>query len=243
MTPPPLEQPQSELSRITNVLVDPRRAFSDIVVRPRWFIPVLIVSMFTLAFTMVYSRRVGWEHMIRQSMDQNSRMQQMPADQREQAVQMGVKVGAVMGYVQSVVVPGVMVLIVGAVLMFVANGMLGTQIRYPQMLGITAYAFLTSVVSIALMIVVMYLKPAEDFDIQNPLAFNAGAFLNRETTPKWLFSIAGSLDLFSFWTIWLLSVGVSVAGRNITVGKAAGAVVVPWLIWVGVKMCWASLFA
>jgi hypothetical protein len=241
MQAPALEQ-QSEISRISGIFSEPRRAFLDIIQRPRWYIPVIILTLCSLTLVTVYSQRVGWERLIRTSMEQSSRVQDMPADQRERAIEMGVKFGAITGYVQSAIGPLLAVLIAAAALMFTANTLLDTGIRYPQMLGITAYSYLTGVVQTALIILVMFLKPPEDFDLRNPLAFNAGAFLNTETTPKWLTSLAGSLDLFSIWTMVLLAIGISAAGRNISTGKAASAVVIPWLLWVCVKTAWTSMF-
>ena len=239
---PASPESQSEISRISGIFSEPRRAFRDIIERPRWYIPVIILSLCSLALVTIYSQRVGWERLIRMSMEQSPRMQNMPADQRERAIARGMKFGAITGYVQSTIGPLLAILVSAAALMFTANTLLDTRIRYPQMLGITAYSFLTGVVQIALIILVMFLKPPEDFDLRNPLAFNAGAFLNAEATPKWLTSLAGSFDLFSFWTMALLAIGISTAGRNISTGKAAGAVVIPGLLWVCGKTAWASMF-
>jgi hypothetical protein len=94
----------------------------------------------------------------------------------------------------------------------------------------------------ALMLVVMYLKPADEFDLQNPLAFNVGAFL-PEGAPKWLQSLGTSIDLFSFWIMALLALAFSVAGtKRIGFGKAFGAVIGTWLAYVVCKVGWAAIF-
>jgi Yip1 domain len=237
-----IEKPLSEFSRIMNVFVDPKRAFADIVARPRWYIPIIIMSVLLLVLMYCYGQHVGWERIVRQQMEQSSRVQQLSPEQREQSIAMGVKFGSVMAYVQAIIGPILGAVIVGGILMFVANFMLGAQLRFPQMLGITSYSFLTGLVSIPLTLIVMYTKSPEDFDIRNPLAFNPGAFL-PESTPKWLVSLASSFDLFSFWTIALLAIGISVAGRRLSFGKALGAVLIPWLVWVCGKTAWTAIFS
>ncbi len=214
MTPIPAPPaPLNEFTRIVNVFVSPRVAFAEILERPRWFIPLILMTILSLALIITFSQHIGWEHLIRQSMEQSSRVQGMSAEQRDQAVATGVKFGSVIGYVQATLGPAILLFITAGILMFMANNMVGTQLRYGQMLGITGYSFLTGLISIPLIILVMFLKPAEDFDLRNPLAFNLGAFLSADS-PKWLMSLASSIDLFSFWTMFLLAVGISVPVRN-----------------------------
>jgi hypothetical protein len=40
----------------------------------------------------------------------------------------------------------------------------------------------------------------------------------------------------------LLAIGISVAGRKVSVGKAFGAVFIPWLAFVLLKTGWVALF-
>jgi hypothetical protein len=94
-----------------------------------------------------------------------------------------------------------------------------------------------------LAILVMFLKNSEDFDLRNPTAFNVGAFLDPQTTPKFLHSMGTSLDLFSIWTILLLATGLSVAGRKISWSKALIAVIVPWILWIVLKSLGAGIFS
>lgn len=232
----------SEVGRILGIFTSPKTAFADIVERPRWYIPVIILTVLAVAYITAYSRHVGFERLIQQSMQQNSRVQNMPPEQRERAVEMGTKFGAISAYAGSVVGVTISTVVVAAVLMLTANGLMGAQLRFVQMLGITAYAFLTGIVTTTLSLIVMFLKPPEDFDIRNPLAFNPGAFLNPESTPKWLVALATSFDLLSFWTMALLALGITVAARKLSFGKALAAVLLPWIVFVLLKTGWIGLF-
>jgi hypothetical protein len=237
------EMPLGEPRRLAAMFFAPAKAFADIARRPRWFVPVILLTILALAFTFSLSQRIGFEQIVRHSLDQSSRAQGMSAEQRDRAVSMGAKIGSIMGFVGAAVGPTITVLITAAILMFIANGMLGAQIRYVQMQAITAYSFFTTgLVSTPLSIAVLYLKSPDDFDVRNPLAFNPGAFLSHETAPAWLIAFASSFDLFTFWTMALLAIGISVAGRKVSVGKAFGSVFISWLAFVLLKTGWVALF-
>jgi hypothetical protein len=190
----------------------------------------------------LFSQRVGFDRMIQQQMDQNPRVQSMTADQRAQQMKVALAIAKPVAFVSAAIVPPLSVLIIAGVLMFISNSMLGSQLRYGQMAAITSYSFLTGLVSVILTIIVMFVRSPEDFDLRNPLAFNVGAFLNADTTPKWLLSFATSLDLFSFWTMSLIAVGIMVASRKVSFTKALMAVVIPWAVYVVLKSAGAGIF-
>jgi hypothetical protein len=122
-------------------------------------------------------------------------------------------------------------LIVAGVLTGLFNGLLGTELKFAQTFAVTAYALLVRALWNALMILLVYLKPPEDFNIQvSP--FSPAAYMNRLETPKWLMSLAGSLDLFTIWSIILLAIGFSVAAKKLSFAKSLTAIAIPWLIWV-----------
>ncbi len=243
MTPQslPERKPLSEASRIAGVFFSPKETFTDVLERPRWYIPVILITVLSLIFVFLLNQHIGWEQLSRQAIEQNPRTAEMSPEQKQQAINMSMKFTGISYYVGATVAPVIMVLIVGAVLMFVANGMLGTQLKLGQMMGVTGYAFLTGLITTPLTILVMFLKNKEDFNIRNPLAFNVGAFLG-EQSPRWLQSLGSSLDLMSFWTIALLAIGISCAGRKISFGKALMAVLIPWAVWVLIKVAGSALF-
>ena len=61
--------------------------------------------------------------------------------------------------------------------------------------------------------VVLFLKDPEEFNLQNPLMFNVGAFLSPDSAAV-LRALGSSIDLFSLWIIVLLAIGVSVRGAQ-----------------------------
>jgi Yip1 domain len=241
-TPPPVpEKAPNELERLTGVFFSPHKVFPDIARRPRWWIPVLILGVLSMIFVQAYSQRVGWERLIRQQLDRSSQTANLSAEQRERAITVGVGVAKVVGYA-AVVGTLFSVVVIAAVLFFLINTLMGANIRFGGMMGIVSYAFLPRVLSAVLSIVVMYQKPPDDFDIRNPLAFNAGVFVASDAA-QWVKSLAQQLDLFSFWVIALMAIGISSAAPKISFAKALFAVIFPWALYVALVTAYAAAFS
>ena len=232
-----------EFSRITGVFFEPKRTFEDIAKRPAWIVPVVLLMVATLAVIMVMSQRVGWDRIVRHGMEASSRAQQMTPEQREQAISVGVKIASIMAYVGVIFVPVVYV-IIAAVLLGVASGLLSAGLRFKQVFAVVCYSSLTGLVTAALTIVVLFLKNPDELNVQNPLAFNPAAFMDPNQGSKFLYSLATSLDLFSFWTILLMAVGLKAAsGKKLSFGSALFAVVLPWAVYVLGKSAWAGFMS
>jgi hypothetical protein len=246
-TPPPLreeapEKAPNEVERLTGVFLSPRKVFPDIAKRPRWWIPVLIMGVLAMIYLQAYSQRVGWERLIRKQLDASSQTANLSAPQREQAIVVGARVakmavgyGAVIGTLFSIFVTA-------AVLFFLFNTLMGANIRFGGMMGIVSYAFLPLVLVTVLSLVVMYQKPPDDFDLRNPLAFNAGVFV-ASGAMSWVKALASSFDLFSFWVIALLAAGISSAAPKISFPKALVAVIFPWALFVALKTAYTAAFS
>ena len=158
----------------------------------------------------------------------------------EKAIATGVKVASVLGFrVGAIVGAPFFTLIIAGVLTGLFNGLLGTELKFAQTFAITAYALLVRALLAALLILLVYLKPPEDFNIQvSP--FSLAAYMNRLENPKWLMALAGSLDLFTLWCIVLLAIGFSVAAKKLSFTKALTAIAIPWLLFVIAAMALQS---
>jgi hypothetical protein len=225
----------TEPGRIFGVFYEPGKVFADVAERPRWLVPVIIGILLAVSLTYAISSHIGWDQTIRQAFANNSRVAELPADQREQLIARSTKFASIVGWAGAVIFPPLFVLIVAGVLTGIFNGLLGTELKFVQMFSITAYAFLVRGLYNLLLILLLYLKPPEDFNIQvSP--FSPAAYMNRQDNPKWLMSLAGSLDLFTIWTIVLLAIGFSVAAKKLSFSKALITVAIPWLILVAAQM-------
>lgn len=237
--PPPVPQPMSEASRLIGVFVSPQTTFPDIARRPRWWIPMILIGIMATITAVAYGRHVGWEKVVRQSVERNPRMDQLSAQQREQAIAVGTRLASYVGYAAGLN-GAVSILIVSAVLIFLFNVLMSADLKFPSVMGIVGYGFLPFLISGALTLVVMFMKDPEDFDIQRPLAFNLGAFL-PDSTPRWAIVGASSFDLFSFWIIALMAIGISSSVRRISFTKAFITILFPWALVVTLRVVLAAV--
>jgi hypothetical protein len=230
-----------QFSRITGVFFEPKKTFEDIVQRPSFLVPLLLVMMVSLAYVTVLGQRIGFERIVRQQVQNSEQFQQLPPDQREQRIQMGVKIGSIIGYVAAVAGTPLYYLVASAVLLGIM-AIMGAGLKFKQIFAIMCYAGLPNMVFMVLAIVVMFLKNPDEFNIQNPLAFNPGAFLDPQQTSKFVYSLASSLDVFSFWTIGLIAIGLKAgAGKKLSFGGALFAVLLPWALFVFVRAALSGL--
>lgn len=235
----PEQPPMSEISRVVGVFSSPSAAFRDIAARPRWWIPLILLGLFGTLFSIAFDNKVGFENFVRQTVERSPQAQNMTRPQLEQAANFGGRIARFASY-GSVVVMLCSALVIAAVFKFVFDVLMGAEIGFNRMMGIVSYAYLPNLIATALSFLVLNLKPAEDFDLQNPLAFNAGAFMSAES-PAWLRSLGSSIDLFSIWIMILMAIGISVAGRKVSFGKAFGGVLFPWALFVVLKVGAAAI--
>ena len=93
------------------------------------------------------------------------------------------------------------------ILLGVFNFGFGAKLRFNELMGVTAYSFLPSILNSLLIILVMFFVDAERFDIKNPLATNPGYFV--PPSMPFLKGTLGAFDVFTIWQLFLIAVGVS----------------------------------
>ena len=201
---------------------------------------MLVVMIFTMATSQVVVRRIGLENLVRQQVMKSPRAAEMSKAQVDAAVEMGVKIGSVTTWLNPLFVAIGMAAIAGILLMM-TNFVFGGTATYKQLMAVTAHAWVPSaVVGGILGIAVVFMKDPGDIDVENLLVTNLGVIITAETS-KFLHRFATSMDLLSFWQIFLLATGISACSSKVTFGKAVAAVVIPWLLYVLVVSGFAAM--
>jgi hypothetical protein len=231
----------SELGRLIGTFVSPGEAFRDIVQRPHWWVPLLASVVVITAYVYAISERVGWEEVIRRNLDATAAGRNLSAQQRQAAIQTQLRFLPYFQYGAALVTSLVSLVVVAGVLRFLADVVLGAGIGFKRMMGIAAYGLLPNTLMAGLSMAVLYLVPPDEFDMQNPLMFNAGAFMDPDA-PLWLRTLGASFDLFSFWSMLLLAIGMSKASRHLRAGKAFVLLLFPWTLIVTLRVGAAAIF-
>ncbi len=231
----------SEAGRLAGIFWEPKPVFQDLAARPRFWVPLIILTLFSVVYIASFSRVVGFESVTRRQLEASPRTAQLPPEQRERAIQLGMKFAVPAAYAGGALGFTVSSLVIAGILLGCFNLLGGARVSYPQAFSITCYSFLPSGLATILSMVVMFLKDPADFDLQHPLPLNVGAFLDPKAVGGFLYSLAGSLDLFSIWVLLLLALGFSTASKRMSFGKSLALVALPWVGYVLLKSSLAGL--
>jgi hypothetical protein len=239
----PAPRGMGEFSRVTGVFFEPEKTFEDIARRPTFIVPMLLVILFAVVYSMQIGQRVGWERIARHQLEMSSRAQQLTPEQRESQVAISVKISRVAQYLGPILGVPIYDLVIAGVLLGIVAGIMSAPVKFKQVFAAVAWAGLPGILFSVLAIVVIFIKNPDDFNLSNPLAFNPGAFMDPQTGSKFVYSLASSLDLFSFWTIFLLATGLkAAAGKKLSFGGAMFSVLLPWCVVVLVKAGFSGMF-
>lgn len=231
------------MGRLVGALFSPKSTFADIARRPSWIAPIILISLLALVVTAIFSQRVGWRAFMEKQFANNKRMEQMSPEQRQQALDQALKITPVIAYAGAVLGTTVVALIVAGVLLGIFNVLAGAGLNFKTSLGIVSHAWMPSVVGLLIGVLVLFLRSPETIDLEHLIASNLGATVSDES-PKWLMTLATSIDIFTFWTIGLMAIGYSAANpKKISVGKAFAYVLLVWIAYVFVHTGWATIFS
>jgi hypothetical protein len=245
----PPEQPSlSQAQRIINTYVAPSKTFQDIRRNASWWAPFILISICSLAFAFTLDTKIGFDHMvenqIKLSPKATERMQNLTPEQHQQAIARSSAFWKGLSYGSPVIVL-LLAAITAGVLMAAFNFGLGAEVSYKQALAICLYSsvaadLLRSLLAIGTM---AFTSDPDTFNIANPVGTNPAFYLNVLETPRWLYALLGSVDIFFLWYYFLLALGFSIVAKQPK--SKALLVVAGWYLFVTLifKVGPAALFS
>ena len=244
VTPVPEAQAAiSPVGRLFGVLFSPGKTFGDIVQKPNWLFPAAVLVVLSTIAAVVLVQRVDWREVVSQQIEKSPQAAQLSAEQKEQRVEVGAKVAPIFVYVAGAVFP-VCILLLTALVMWGAYSVLaGVSPGFKTSFSITAHSFMTAIISTPIFLLIILLKPRDAIDIENPVATNVAAFLPGEI-PKWLFTLAKQIDIFTIWILILIAIGFAAVNRKkLSAGKSAGVAFSVWILFVVIRTGIAWIFS
>lgn len=241
-TPPPAPEPAGGFfQNLVDVYFAPRQAFARITRNPGFVLPLLGQLVLVAAFTGIWLSKVDAREFMKTQLEESGQMDKIPAERRAAVIDMApmqIRIGGAIGLVFT----PLMLLVVGAVLMFVYRFFYASEVTFRQSLSVTAWSFFAlALVSTPLVLLVLQLKGDWNLNPQEVLQANLGLFVEKASTAKPLWSLLTSIDLFTLWLVFLLATGFAVASKK-TTGSALWGVALPWLVIVLGKAAWAAIF-
>ncbi|HTZ75449.1 MAG TPA: YIP1 family protein [Candidatus Aquilonibacter sp.] len=237
----------NSFTRIFGVFFSPKETFASIARRPTWIVPVILSCLVSVALFQVFGSRVGWQRAVERNIQNNPitarQMDQLSPEQRQQSINVQVKIYPYILYSIGVVGPFIFTLLLAALFLGLFKLGYGSQVDIKQSMGIVAYASMPRVLYALVGILVIFLKDPSQVDIQNLRASNPGALLGPDTA-RWLVVLATQFDFFTFWVMFLLAIGYSATNpKKISVAGAFTGIVGLWLVWVMVVVGITAAFS
>jgi len=212
----PLAEPQASISpfgRLVGVIFSPKATFADIVRKPSWLLPVILLAVLGAIVAVSLNRKMDWREYMSQQIEKSPRAASLSAEQKQQQIEVGAKSAPISAYVFGIPAPLVVVLIVAGVMLGAYNLMAGADVSYGMSLGIVSHAFVPWLIGNLTFLLVLFLKPPGTLDLDNPVATNAAAFL-PEGSAKWLEALAKNVDLLAIWITVLIAIGFAAANAR-----------------------------
>ena len=226
---------ESGFQRLLGVFVSPVETFASIAARPTWILPVAIAAGVGFPLSELILSKMDWRAVAAKQMANRH----LSEEQMDAALATIKRIGWIFGDIAAVLAPLVLTLLT-AVVLWGACQAFGWEVRYKQSLGVTAHAFFpATLASIALIAVFWNRETINPETIGDTLHTNLG-FLVDPHTDKVLHSLAASVDLFTFWAIALLVLGLSSAA-GAPRRRMAILVVSLWLLFVLGKAGFAAV--
>jgi hypothetical protein len=236
------EKPGGFLQTLIDVYFAPREAFTRIVARPTWVLPVVCATVLSLAFTGLWLQRVDMPEFVKTQIQEQGQWDRIPAERRDAVIEQQAKIIPITGWVGGVVGPIILYALMAGVLLFIYKFFYAGELGFKQSLSITAWSmFPVGLLTTPLMALIMWLKEDWNLNPQNVLQANLSLLLDKAETAKPLWALATSLDLISFWIIFLLATGFGVAVKKKT-GSALWGILIPWALMVAIKVGWSAIF-
>ncbi len=250
-TNPPAAEGQrlNFVQRLVGIYISPQETFEDIVRKGSWLPMYLILAILTCTMIYLVPVRLGpdlYKEKVRETIEGSFMAGRMTPEQLNQAVEQSLSPGR--RYFGLAITPviqlAVFVIVAAACLLIFV--LLGAQINFKKSMAVTMWGMVPpGIVSILLSILVMFAKDPStlDADPSNILTSNLGMLASRKEQPI-LHSLLGSFDVFSLWTIILLSIGFSVAsGGKLSKGKSAAGILALWVVYVLGKLGVTAIFS
>lgn len=214
--PSPEATPLSEAARLVNVFVAPTKTFTDLRRSASWWAPFLVLAVFSLAFVYTVDQKIGFrkvaENQIQASSKATQRMEQMPPEQRERAMDRQAAFFRNFSYGYPVVIL-VWNIVVAAILFATFKFAASADVKFKTALAIVMYASLPSGLKTVLaMLSVAAGASPDSFTFQNPVATNPGYFLTPADSP-FLYNLASALDIFMIWTLVVTAIGFTCVSK------------------------------
>jgi hypothetical protein len=231
----------SQVGRVVDTFVAPSATFKDILRSSSWWLPFVLMAVFSWTSTYIVGKQVGWdrvsENQVHLSPKSEERLSQATPEERASQMALSAKITRTIAYGFPVILL-IIFLIYALILWGSFNLVLGAKTTFWQVFAVCWYASLPFLILSVLGIVsVLFGGNAEGYDIRNPVGTNLAYYM--PDAPPILRALLTQLDLVRLWSLALTALGMAIVARK-TIMQSAAVVLLWWFLGVGLAVVGAS---
>ena len=223
-------------SRVINVFFNPSQTFKSLIQKPDWITP-LVVSILLMTAFLIFLNGVIQSEQAEAAREAIMKSTRIAESQKEQIAEQQIKmmksfwfVGIIIGYIAAFA----LYFLAGLGLWIAGNIILGKGPKYLQVLSVYGYSMLIDILAMAIKIPLMVKNQTIRMDT------GLGILISKEESKSVLYSFLSSFDLFTFWELGVLTLGLAILYKA-SKGKTATMVFVLWFVIVLVKVGFTAL--
>jgi hypothetical protein len=240
---PEAQAPINHFGRIIGVFFSPKETFGGIARRPSWILPVVLMTVLGCIVGFTMDKRIDWREVASKRIEESPRAAQLSADQKEQQIAMGAKISPYFAYGFGLLGPILLAVIVSGVMLGAYNLLGGAGANFKVSIAIVSHAYVVTLVSSLLLLLILFLKQPGTIDLENPIATNLGAFL-PDGTSKTVLALGTAIDIFSFWIIFLIGMGFSAFNpKKLKLGNSIGIALTVWAVYEAIRVGITFIFS
>lgn len=234
-TPEASEGKPNAFQRLGGVLVAPVETLKSIAARPTWLVALVLITLISVGSTFIVAPKLDLESGMRAQFEERGGMSE---EQIDQAVRMATTIQKFSGAIAAFTTP-ITLLIIAAVFLLIFK-VFGGEGGFSQYFAVTVHAWMPQVIKGLLVTGLIAFRdtvPVEELPAL--LKSNLGFLSDPQSSPM-AFALLSSFDVFTFWTLYLMTIGFAFASR-MKQSTAALMVIIPWLVVLLFKVAMAAL--
>ncbi len=232
----------SFLGNLFNLYFEPTETFAKIFVKPRVWMALLLQIAMGVLFTSIWLEKMDAREFMKAQMEQNTRIQQMPAEQVEQIINTQARFMRTWGRIAPFIAPVLIDLVLAGLFMFIFRFFMAADVSFMRSFATVVWTFAAlALIQTPIMLLVFWLKGDWNVDPNQIIQANPTIFFEVGSMSRWIWSLLSSFDLFSLWTLFLFATGFAVAGKR---GLSTGVwgVLIPWVVYLAGKVAFVLVF-
>jgi hypothetical protein len=218
--------PQGFFSRLSGVYFSPGETFAGMASAPRALAPIIALILLILASGIISASRVPFEKIAESQIQQRVASGRITEEQAEQQREGTRRIAPFMKYLIPIgaLIWTVALVFAVAGLAKLVSMMMGVENKYMPLVSVTTYSMLAVyIISTVIFMILLFIKPIDEFDWTNPLGSNLAALLSAvgvEGLPSFVKTLFTYVDLFYIWKVALIAIGAAAVSHKLKTSSA-----------------------